>query len=436
LVLFLAACSSGPKAPPNAGQIIVQAGTGDSTVVHQWAADLTGPTVNIGPSTAGIAISPAGTPIPGALYVPGKGNNFYRINPGSSPISISTAGTVTSSLQIAPASAKNAGAALVLTDQGLSTLQASGAVTDIAIPDAVALAVAPKGASNAGTAYITSKTSSSLYIVDPLATSARTVDIGMAGGGLAVAPKGTPDVGTVFIYPDPDDASSSDLQPAGRLTEVSPAGDVRAAALPGSASVSGSVVAAVAPAKTPHAGSLYFAGLSDGRLYQLSPAADLSSLPLPLDSAGYEGMRQILIADAGSKNAGCVYIGTDRRILKVDPTGQVATMLTGDSVSNAPALLAIAPAKTPTAGTAYVATAPNNGSTIVAIKPDGSQATFALADQVKPTSGIVTPAGTKLAGTLLVWGFYGQGIGSLSPDGQTGVYGGDIGITAVAVVPK
>ena len=82
------------------------------------------------------------------------------------------------------------------------------------------------------------------------------------------------------------------------------------------------------------------------------------------------------------------------------------------------------------------AAATASGQRIVVIKPDGTQATFTFPEEVKPSSGTVAPAGTKLAGTLLAWVFYGQGVATLSPAGSIGVLGGDTGVIAVAVVPK
>jgi hypothetical protein len=434
-ILVLAACSSGPKSPPNAGQIIIQsAAANDGTLVQLLTPSVTGPSYNLDRSFGVFAISPAGTPVPGAIYVSGKDSNIYRINPGSSPVSISIGGTATSHIEIAPHGAKNAGAAMVLTDQGLATLQPGGGVTNIPIPDAADLAVAPKGAHNAGTAYITSKSTSSLYIVDPLATSARTMDLGFKGGKPLVAPTGTPDAGMAFIYPDRANLDGGDDQLPAQVTEFIPPDIAKTTSLPNGVTINNGLSTAIAPSKTKHAGDLFFTGTSDGHLYELTASGTLSSVDLGLDSTNSETASGLLVADAGVENAGDIYVNTSLRILKVDPSGQVTTILTGGS-TNALELLAIAPAKAPNAGALYVATSAGHGGELTEIHPDDSQTNFSLSDD-NINEAVVAPAGTQLAGTLLTWSMDGHGVNSLSPNGQTGVIGSQAGILDVKVVPK
>lgn len=165
----------------------------------------------------------------------------------------------------------------------------------------------------------------------------------------------------------------------------------------------------VAAAGTPNAGSVYVLHQSDsasskpGFVSWIKADHSVQSITVGIEPA------DLVIGPPTAPNAGSVYVSnlTSHSITAISPDGHVVDipMPTGASTARMPGAIAVAPGGTPNQGTIYVATdsqAPDGGGTrITAIAPEGTVSSYAVPRAIIQ-SLVVMPVGTPDAG--LVYG--------------------------------
>lgn len=173
--------------------------------------------IDVGTNPCCVDIAPSRTGAAGSLYVPSADGALTVIHPDGSARTVTGVLGVPTAVAIAPDGAPNAGTVYVTDDLGLTTFRPDGQVL-AHIPQSGAmltLAMAPQGTPQAGTLYI-GRRSGPLEVLGP--TSSGLITLAGASGvrSIAVAPAHTPAPGTVYA------ASLTE----GTVTVFSPSGDL------------------------------------------------------------------------------------------------------------------------------------------------------------------------------------------------------------------
>ena len=287
------------------------------------------------PSVGAVAwLTPAGQPV-------------GEIDPGGSPITA----------LFAPTGTPGAGSILSV-DSGLGVATRIDPNGQVGLTAAIGANpiegwMAPPGTPNAGTAYTLSQgdgqaNPSAVAVLKPGSSQISVLTIGPGASELAGVGAGSANAGHVYVG-SPGDPALTEIDPAGKMTSIK--GFRAPAAL------------AVTPAGAATAGRLWV--LDDDTIKTVDPSGTVTTVRKDSDIP-----TAIVVSGASEGLAGTAFIGHAQgdSLLRITPDGQ-ATII---KVGARPSVLALAPARTPDAGTIYSANAV--GHSISGVAPGASVA--------------------------------------------------------------